>query len=562
MNDVNDRKEAESSEEIGDVRQKLYTAVYHVLNDAETQNVLYSRKLLRNFVAGPTPDQLEGAQGEFGRDPRNPILCNGPLGEGTYLSRLLLASSGEKVFYHRLGSIAGNIDVFELLSQSGAFYDILYLDMYHWGRSGQLPKGYRHQPDVTLPRGVTNYCHDFPRELEPAIAKEYEAYTFLPLADPDALNIDSRRAEQTMSCFGSRRRQVLQDLQGRVCCGAEKVEQFKPGENLGDQLHLWDQELRQTHEEFKEASQKLERDQRKKRLGRAGKTGAPSLPEKFTNLDQDDLAAAAERDNFAAQQDAEDRQRSAKQDLYLQGWAVAGKRLSKMFRKYQDHGRREQDFRWLRTDPVTSPFDSMIFLYGKNIYSVLVDFWDEKGNSLTSKDYRRRQLEVCRANKLLPCLFPLQADTLLPFDLAWNLRDAKTRMPLDPLSQPQPLRCQMSQWELLHFSISLLLRQLQKRGLRILSFCDTPGVVPQIWFTNEQHQKCWVAVTAEASYALQPLPDAGILRKILPDHPGYQARVTFSPADHLKKLYRGRAFFVTFTGLYPLKKDKGGTSYE
>lgn len=71
----------------------------------------------------------------------NPILVNETWGEITYLSRLLTAD-GQRMIFHRKGSVAGAIDAFELVSGDGKFFDRFYVEMYHRHCSKKAPTGY------------------------------------------------------------------------------------------------------------------------------------------------------------------------------------------------------------------------------------------------------------------------------------------------------------------------------------------------------------------------------------------------------------------------------------
>ena len=85
-------------------------------------------------------DMWSNAQGEFGRTPTNPILVNETWGEITYLSRLV-TTDGQRMIFHRVGS-RGALDIFELVSEEGKFYDRLFVDMYHHHCSKIAPTGY------------------------------------------------------------------------------------------------------------------------------------------------------------------------------------------------------------------------------------------------------------------------------------------------------------------------------------------------------------------------------------------------------------------------------------
>lgn len=86
--------------------------------------------------AGPATDEIPGSSGEFGRDPRNPVPVNGPIGQALYPS--LTMNPGQFVFAHRLGSL-GKVDVFETVTSDGSHWDLLYLSLYHPRKSRKAP---------------------------------------------------------------------------------------------------------------------------------------------------------------------------------------------------------------------------------------------------------------------------------------------------------------------------------------------------------------------------------------------------------------------------------------
>ena len=121
----------------------------------------------------------------FGRSIDDPIPVNSPLGQVAYLSRLL-TETGEKVFFHRFGSI-NTVDVYELVSESGALWDVLYLDMYHKKQSNRAPYGYILQPSVGYIRGDHMYIEDFPASLYDVLRKS-GGFPGHPV-DPDCMKI-------------------------------------------------------------------------------------------------------------------------------------------------------------------------------------------------------------------------------------------------------------------------------------------------------------------------------------------------------------------------------------
>ena len=109
-------------------------------------------------------DMWPNAQGEFGRTPTNPILVNETWGEITYLSRLVTAD-GQRMIFHRLGSGAGALDIFELVSEGGTFYDRLFVDMYHRHCSKIAPTGYTLLKTIDGITGTSERIADFPDDV-------------------------------------------------------------------------------------------------------------------------------------------------------------------------------------------------------------------------------------------------------------------------------------------------------------------------------------------------------------------------------------------------------------
>jgi len=108
----------------------------------------------------------------FGRSPGLPIKIAGAGGELDYLANMV-TEGGNPLFFHRLMSKTFNgsggkiIDVYELVSSDGQFWDILYFDMYHEFNDTQLPEGYKKAP--ALQPGVGIGCNsrvkNFPVQL-------------------------------------------------------------------------------------------------------------------------------------------------------------------------------------------------------------------------------------------------------------------------------------------------------------------------------------------------------------------------------------------------------------
>lgn len=119
---------------------EIFGKLSSFLADEARQNATLSDEVRAVLETGPAVDKILGAVGEFGRDPRNPIPVNGPIGEVLYLSSLV-SERGDFLFAHRLGS-QNKIDVFETVTADGENWDLLYLSLYHPRRSRIAPLCY------------------------------------------------------------------------------------------------------------------------------------------------------------------------------------------------------------------------------------------------------------------------------------------------------------------------------------------------------------------------------------------------------------------------------------
>jgi hypothetical protein len=149
----------------------VFRQLDRILNDERAQLEGLPEPFRSEVLRGVDCDEIPAATGEFGRDYRNPIPVNGPLGEMVYLSNLRTLNS-QPVMFHRLGSI-GKLDFFELVSFDGVKWDILLLDLYHPRKSVRSPIGYRIASNTERGAflfGTNKLVASFPNELPGAIA--------------------------------------------------------------------------------------------------------------------------------------------------------------------------------------------------------------------------------------------------------------------------------------------------------------------------------------------------------------------------------------------------------
>src|SRR5262249_31872827 len=153
----------------------VFGKLHRLMENEKAQNERLPEPYRSEVSRGTDCDELAGAVGEFGRDPRNPIPVNGLLGELIYLSNLQTADS-EHVMFHRLGSI-NKVDIYETVSLDGAMWDILFLHQYHPRKSKRSPSSYQTVPVTERNRvllGTNDFLATFPHHLPDVVAKTSE----------------------------------------------------------------------------------------------------------------------------------------------------------------------------------------------------------------------------------------------------------------------------------------------------------------------------------------------------------------------------------------------------
>ena len=197
--------------------KNMAKAIY-LLNDVDLQNEIGAEdpyeKFLPSFIRERYEmgevDEWPEAHGEFGRTPTNPVLVNKTWGEITYLSRLLTAD-GQRMIFHRIGSIAGAIDAFELVSVDGKFSDVLYADMYHRHCSKKAPTGYTLLEFVDGITGTSENNPAFPERVKETILRTALNKFGAPIVSPAVFDFD---AQQAAKLLGEARR--AHNVRGKI----------------------------------------------------------------------------------------------------------------------------------------------------------------------------------------------------------------------------------------------------------------------------------------------------------------------------------------------------------
>src|SRR6516164_9239949 len=120
--------------------RKIFEKIERFLRDDDAQLEAVDPKIREVLKRAPFYDKSPNGSGPFGLCITNPIPTNGPVGELSYLSKLV-TSDGERILFHRIGA-AEEIDIYEAVTFSGGLWFLFYLDMYHPKKSRLAPAGF------------------------------------------------------------------------------------------------------------------------------------------------------------------------------------------------------------------------------------------------------------------------------------------------------------------------------------------------------------------------------------------------------------------------------------
>ena len=249
---------------------------------------------------------------------------------------------------------------------------------------------------------------------------------------------------------------------------------------------------------------------------------------------------------------------------------VAGVTLQQQFNLLPQSGSPSRDAKWLKADLTWPSFDHLTFAYRDAVFSVLVDIVENNSSSLEPKA-TKRCLDAAATHNLIPCVFRVDHRTMQPSSGGWNLFDLRNGTPVDPAQTPDTGTVPMSAWELQSFSVQVVRGHVTGQlGGKEHSFCDVPGIDPQIWFEDSKGNNGWVVVRHFPVLTGEEKSDwlgfAGTNPK-LQEFDGYFAAVSLASSAPVLRdeqgniippskrftgqapLYRGDSFYVKFEGL-------------
>ena len=255
---------------------------------------------------------------------------------------------------------------------------------------------------------------------------------------------------------------------------------------------------------------------------------------------------------------------------FLRARNAAGVRLQEQFKRFGGRVEPQHDYRWIKADLTWPSFDHLTFAYRNQVCSILVDLVQDKRTSLTQQDVKRC-VDACTENNLVPCVFPVDSRSFRPLKDGWNLSNIESGASIMPDDYVNDVKVEMSEWELHNFAIQIVRDDVEKnmKG-SILSYCDVIGINPQIWFDDQQGNRCWVIVR---NFARIDGAESTKFKGIETSNPqlvpydGYFAAVSVASSepftvdldaklvplskrfDGLSPIYRGDGFYVNFKGL-------------
>ena len=178
-----------------------------LLNSVELQNELieslpllpeeFFPTFLEERYAMGEVDEWPNARGEFGRTSTNPILVNETWGEITYLSRLL-TTDNQRMIFHRLGNKRA-VDIFELVSVDGKFYDILFVDMHHRHCSKKAPAGYTLLDELDGITGTSEGLFNFPDKIKVPLLETAINKFGAPIVSLEILHFNAEEATKLIT---------------------------------------------------------------------------------------------------------------------------------------------------------------------------------------------------------------------------------------------------------------------------------------------------------------------------------------------------------------------------
>jgi len=201
-------------------------------------------------------------------------------------------------------------------------------------------------------------------------------------------------------------------------------------------------------------------------------------------------------------------------EVVLRARSLAGQHYERLFAAHNaGKSERFDQFHWVKPELTSPSFEHFTFGYKNAVFAILIDIVQDGKSNLPDE---KRQLLCSEALKfnLVPCLCPVvlsrvdadanglfngvagkSAYSLRLAEEGWNLRHARTGDAVEPFDFGKDFDTPMSEWELQNFAIGIARQYgVAKGGFEFDSFCDIPGIDPQIWFHDTTGKRSWAIV--------------------------------------------------------------------
>lgn len=175
------------------------------------------------------------------------------------------------------------------------------------------------------------------------------------------------------------------------------------------------------------------------------------------------------------------------------------------------------DFSFIKLCPCDKEFTDMVFRYKNQVYAILMDITHNGKHIASETNNKRDFIKVAKENNLIPCLFPIALEFkpttdehghgihLTEFEMpeleytvvksdTWNLINAETNEPVNPLDIASDEPIKMSDYELYNFAVLVASQLLEEKGAVIKSISDIPGYYPQIILNDDSDKEYWCII--------------------------------------------------------------------
>lgn len=204
----------------------------------------------------------------------------------------------------------------------------------------------------------------------------------------------------------------------------------------------------------------------------------------------------------------------------------------------------DDDLEWLRSSFITSSYEHICFRYRNNVYSVMIDLRDGDKSILQASDFKA-QIYDSKIHRFIPCIIPLDKNTLLPIYPDSILLDTRN---LQPIFIEAGEKTEMAAWEIRYQAYKLVRTYILNNNWKV-AMLNSTGKEPVIMFLDARGVKSYVIIKPHFSGSEITISN----KQIMPKFKGYFADVEIL-ADKETKLWRNNPVPYKFEGLEPIEK--------